>query len=66
MRFGEFIKAKRLEAGMSQRELGRAIGASSGLVSLYEQGQVVASIDKAHRICKALGVTYTIGGQDGD
>ena len=39
MSFGQRLRERRLELGMSQGELARALGVSPGAVSNYESGQ---------------------------
>lgn len=47
------IKAMRESAGISQRELGRRAGISSGRMSIIERG-VPATADEAERINRIL------------
>ncbi len=53
---GARIKQGRLAAGLSQRELGRAVGLSAMALSKYENDQIKPSSDALLRLGKALGV----------
>lgn len=46
----------RIRAGLSQRALGRAIGKSSGYISLVERQKLGVSPKAAKQICEVLGV----------
>ena len=51
------IRIHRIIAGMSQRELARLAGLSSGSVSAYEKGIKVPLADACFRIAEALGLS---------
>jgi len=53
---GERIKERRDERGMSQSDLGRAIGTSQYQVSKYERGENRVPYDKLFPLIRALGV----------
>ena len=63
MTIGEQIKAARKRAGMTQEELGAAIGMNHGIVSRYEgRGKVtiVPPIDKLIAIADVLNCSFQI------
>lgn len=56
MSIAERIKVARKSAGMSQRELGAAIGVSATAISKYEKGEVIPNSGMIIRLSEALGV----------
>ena len=55
---GAWLRAERLKAGMSQRELARAAGLSAAAISMLERGLrgQETNIATVRRICRALDV----------
>ncbi len=53
---GERIRQYRKERQLSQAELGRLSGSHPRLISKYENGEAVPSVDKLKRIAEALRV----------
>lgn len=49
------LKAARVDKGMSQAELGAAVGVAGKTVGHWESGRSKPSIDKAIKVCAALG-----------
>ncbi len=63
MTIGEQIKNARKRAGLTQEELGKAIGAQHGIISRYEgKGKVtiLPPIDKLIAIADALDSNFTV------
>lgn len=56
MSIGERIKVARKGAGMSQRDLGAAIGVSPMAISKYERGEVTPNSGTLIRLSKALDI----------
>lgn len=53
--FGQFIRLKRIERQISQRELARGAGLSSGAISMIERGERTdLRADTVRRISNAL------------
>ena len=52
---GELIKAKRLEKGLTLRELGDMVGTSGGAISRWESGKRIPTVDIFDAIMEALG-----------
>lgn len=59
MTIGEHIKATRKNKGLSQKELGEALGVSGAMIGQYETGQRKPRLDTLRRIADALGVEWT-------
>ncbi len=59
MKFSEFMRKAR--GDMSLYELSKRTGITAQQLANYERGRSRAAVDKAAAICRALGVTYTIG-----
>lgn len=55
--FGLFIKAKRMERGLSQKELADLLFITEGAVSKWERGASYPDITLIADICHALGIT---------
>lgn len=56
MKFGEWLRRKRLDAHLSQRELGEKASIAPNRVSDIENGRVQnITIETADRLCRALG-----------
>lgn len=63
MSCGERIKLKRIEAGLTQEELGQKVGLSFGSISKYEKNQISIPADKLLDIANVFGVSvdYLLG-----
>lgn len=61
MRFGEFLKQERARQNISQGKLARMTGISHSSIHFYERCMKEPTVRKADALCRALGVTYTIG-----
>jgi transcriptional regulator with XRE-family HTH domain len=57
--FGQVLKELRLEAGLTQEELGFEAGVDRVYVSLLERGQRSPSLAVTFDLAKALGTTAT-------
>lgn len=57
MNLGEKIKKLRLEKGLSQDELGKAMGVHYTHISRYERNQSNPSIDALRKLAKVFGVS---------
>ncbi len=57
MTFGERIIEVRKKRGMTQQELGKAIGVDKRVISKYEKNQNVPSVMVAFEIAKALEIS---------
>jgi len=57
MKQGLVIKLKRIELGLSQIELGEAIGVSRQSISLYERGKLIPRPENMKKISKILMVS---------
>lgn len=59
--FGKKLKAARIEAGYTQKQLAEAIGVCDKHISRYESGTRFPDLDTTlQRICEALGVEFDI------
>lgn len=56
MRFGQRVKERREEQGLSQRKLALMIGMDNTYLGRIEAGRCNLSIDTMSRIASALGV----------
>ena len=56
MSVGDEVKKLREHSGLTQGELGAAIGATKGYVSQLEKGQTGMSVETLYRLCTALSV----------
>jgi transcriptional regulator with XRE-family HTH domain len=59
-RFGEDVRRRRLEAGLSQRQLGAASGLSHAAIGRMERGEVSVDVLAAARTCSVLGMELGI------
>ncbi len=55
--FGEYIRKKRLEAGMTQKELAGRLFVTESTVSKWERGLSYPDVSMVVPICAALGIT---------
>lgn len=57
MNIGERLKRLRLERGMTQQEVGEALGITKGAVQKYESGQIVNfRSDTIRKLCDLFGM----------
>jgi ribosome-binding protein aMBF1 (putative translation factor) len=56
MTFGEHITTLRRRKGLSQGDLGKAVGTSADIIGKYERNEVKPSIEVAAKIADALEV----------
>ncbi|HED37970.1 MAG TPA: XRE family transcriptional regulator [Ignavibacteria bacterium] len=59
-RFGENMKKIRLEKGMSQGDICRALGLDRAYISNIENGKQNLTISTMEKVAKALGVNIDI------
>ena len=60
MGIGDKIREARLSKGMTQDELGRAIGSSKALINKYEKGVITnLPLDRVEQLSHALGVSIS-------
>ncbi len=52
------MKAIRIDRGLTQAQLGKAVGVGKKTVSSWEQGKTRPSLDKIDAICEVLNVSY--------
>ncbi len=61
-KFGELIRTKRLQMGLSQMEMGEYLGGyQPTTMSNWETGKTSPPIEEASRIFKVLGFSLLIG-----
>lgn len=58
--FGVFLKENRTKQNLSLVKLSRLTGLPATTIHNYERGSE-PSLDKADKLLKALGITYTLG-----
>jgi HTH-type transcriptional regulator / antitoxin HipB len=58
---GIFIVEKRLEQGLSQRELAERVGTSQNRIYVIESGQVDVRLATLQRLAEALGFPVIVG-----
>jgi len=58
MSVGQFIKEKRLDVGMLQKELAQACDVSVQTINTIERGKSTPSITTLRRIAQVIGVDY--------
>ncbi len=60
---GERIRRLRSERGYTQKELGAILGVRNSIISFYEVGERVPSLDMVVKIARTFGVTsdYLLG-----
>ena len=59
MSFGECIKRRRLELGLTQREVAQRMGVSDVMIAIYETDQRHPKPDTAKRFSNALGADFS-------
>lgn len=57
MTFGEHIATLRKRKGISQSDLGKAVGTSGDIIGKYERDEVKPSVEVAARLADALEVS---------
>jgi transcriptional regulator with XRE-family HTH domain len=57
MTFGEHVTTLRKRKGLSQNDLGKAVGTSGDIIGKYERDEVKPSIEVASKIADALEVS---------
>lgn len=57
MNYGEALKYRREEAGLSQLELSKKIGTSHQNINRWEKGEVLPSIDFCVKLADFYGIT---------
>lgn len=55
-RLGAWLRTARLEAGLTQRQLGELVGVSSNAVSAWECGRIGFPDERVYELSDALGV----------
>jgi putative transcriptional regulator len=58
MSIGEFIKEKRLDIGLMQKELATKCGVTNQTINFIEKGKTNPSIVTLRKIAEVLGVNY--------
>ena len=58
MSFGESIKRRRLELGLTQKAVGERMGVSDVMIRLYEADQRHPKMQTAERFAKALDMNF--------
>lgn len=58
MTIGEYIKEKRLDVGLMQKELAAKCGLTQQAINFIEKGRNKPSIATMHKIAEVLGVNY--------
>ena len=56
IRFGEYLRKVRLEAGFSQEVLAKELGVSQSYVSKVERGERQMQVLEFLKVCKAMGL----------
>lgn len=59
--FVKYIREAREEKGITREQLADMSDISKNSLSDYELGYYDIPLNKAERLCQALGVTYTLG-----
>lgn len=59
MRFGELVRKRRLEGGLSQERLGEISGLHRNYIGAVERAERTPSIVAADRLARALGTTLS-------
>lgn len=57
---GMFVLEKRMELGLSQRELAKSVGTSQNRIYLIENGETSPTLDTLQRLANVLGFTLEI------
>ena len=52
------MKAIRIDRGLTQADLAKAVGVTKKTVSSWESGKTHPSVDKVDAVCRALNVAY--------
>lgn len=59
MSFGECIKRRRLELGLTQREVGERLGVTDVMIRIYEADQRHPKMSTAKRFAEALDMDFS-------
>lgn len=64
---GDLIKAQRKQRNMTQEELARLIGVKRAVISKYETGDIIPSLEQIKKIANAFNtdVVYLLGMEEG-
>ena len=65
-KLGARIKQRRTELGLTQKELAQAVNISNQLISKWETGEGIPSLEYLDALCKALQVEITYSTRDDD
>ncbi len=60
-KFTKIVQNERIKKGLSANALGKKAGISGRAITYWESGQREPSLESAHKVLKALGVTMVIG-----
>jgi transcriptional regulator with XRE-family HTH domain len=58
---GDLMREARLRAGLSQSELGRRLGKHPTVISRWERGVVLPSLETLREVVRACGLELTFG-----
>ncbi len=64
MNCGKFIEQERKKQGISRYALAKKAGVTSQAILYWERGKRKISLENAEKICKALGISITIGAEE--
>lgn len=66
MTFGQHITTLRKQKGLSQNDLGKAVGSSGDIIGKYERDEVKPSIEVVMKIADTLGcsIDFLVGKTD--
>jgi transcriptional regulator with XRE-family HTH domain len=56
---GDLIKEARLRAGLTQAELGAAIGQPQSVIARWERGEVLPSLERLREVVRGCGLELT-------
>ena len=56
-RFGERVRQRRIESGMSQEELAARAGVHRTYIGMIERAEKNITLENIERVCKALNVS---------
>ncbi|MBO6179493.1 MAG: helix-turn-helix transcriptional regulator [Selenomonadaceae bacterium] len=62
MSFSEFLWVERAKSRLTFNELSQKASVSVSALKRIEAGKIEPKLSTVSRICKALGVVYTVGG----
>ena len=61
MSSGDLLRVARLRAGLTQDELGRAVGRSQSAIARWESGRVQPSLETLREVIRACRLELTFG-----